>query len=807
MFTTLAQTVRFALRGLRRNLPFTISVAATLALAIGALSAVFSATYGVLLRPLPYRDADRLVTLWVDLRASGRAEPEWLSFPDFADWRDQSRSLSGAAAYTGWGATVASDGSMEPERVPGAAVSWNYFDLLGVPSALGRAFRSDDDMPNAERVVMLSDGIWRRRFGADPAIVGRALTLNDEPWTVVGVMPPRFRPPMVGAEIWRPLRQDRFSEPCGRGCVSLQAIARLERDVTLDAARADLSEILQRAADSDPNVVPGSRAWPIALRDHLIGEVRTPLVVLTGAVALVLLLACANLANLLLVRGMRRSGEIAVRLALGAERRRIRAELLMESVVLAVIGGIGGLAVASAGIGVLRAIMPPSVAAVSTVGLDWRVLAFTAVVSIVTGLVFGAAPAWRLADLELATLLRESTRGTGRGDVRFRNGLVVVQFALALMLLNAAGLLTRSFLNLNRTDLGFDPERVLALDLQVPRGRYPTPVEAQQFFEVAIERLRSLPGVASVAGTSIAPLSNGDMNFGFQKEGVEPRRGTPPTLWTRRVTPAYFATMGMTLRGGRAISEDDRAGAPRVAVINEAAARTYWPGESPVDKTILLEGPGSSEPTRIVGVVASVRHDGPRQPVKPEIYVPASQRAGRGLTLVVRARGEPAAIVAAVRGAVRELEPSLPVPTPARLADRISDSIALPRLFMAMISAFGLAALALASVGIYGLVRYSVETRTREFGIRLAIGAAPSGILTLVAREVLVLATLGLVVGVIGALAAARVLGAMLIGLTASDPLMLALTGVMLVSVGGIAMLVPARTAMRTDPSVALRQS
>ena len=807
MFTTLAHSLRFALRGLRRNPAFAISVALTLAIAIGALSAVFSATYAVLLRPLPYRDADGLVTLWVDLRASGRAEPEWLSFPDFADWREQSRSLSGAAAYTGWGATVAGDGSMEPERVPGASVSGNYFDLLGVGAAIGRGFRPEDDVPNAERVVVLSDGLWRRRFGADPSIVGRALTLNDEPWTVVGVMPPNFRPPMIGAQLWRPLRQDRFSDPCGRGCVSLQAIARLAPGATLDAARTEMTDILQRAAQNDPNVQPGSRGWPIALRDHLTGDVRVPLLVLTGAVALVLLLACANVANLLLVRGMRRSGEIAVRLALGAERGRIRAELLMESVVLAVIGGALGLAVAAAGVGVLRAIMPPSVAAVAPIALDWRVVMFTAVASIATGLIFGAAPAWRLADLGLATALRESTRGTGRGDVRFRNALVVVQFALALMLLNAAGLLTQSFLNLNRTDLGFDPARVLALDLQVPRGRFPTPGEAQQFFDATLERLRTVPGVENVGGTSIAPLSNGDMNFGFQKEGAEPRQGLPPTLWTRRVTPAYFATMGMTLRGGRAITDDDRAGAPRVAVINEAAARAYWPGESPLDKSILLEGPGSSEPTRIVGIVASVRHDGPRQPVKPEIYVPAAQRAGRGLTIVVKTRGEPEDLISTVRRTVRELEPSLPVPAPAPIAARISDSIALPRIFMGMLSAFGLAALALASVGIYGLVRYSVETRTREFGIRLAIGAAPSGILALVAREVSVLTTLGLVAGVAGALAAARVLSAMLVGLTASDPIMLVVTSVTLIVVGTGAMLVPARIAMRTDPSVALRNT
>lgn len=804
---SLAHTLRFALRSLRRSPAFTISVAATLALAIGALSAVFSATYGVLLRSLPYRNPHELITLWVDLRSSGRAEPEWLSFPDFADWRDEARSLIGVAAYTGWAATVASDGSLEAERIPGAAVSWNYFQLLGVAPALGRAFQEIEDAPNAERVVVLGDGVWRRRFGADPGIVGRALTLNDEPWTVVGVMPASFRPPMIGAQIWRPLRQNRFSEPCGRGCVSLQAIARMRPGSTLETTRKELSDILAIAARSDPNVVPGARAWPIALRDHLIGEARTPLLVLTGAVALVLLLACANLANLLLVRGMRRRGEIAVRLALGAERSRIRAELLLESLVLAATGGIAGLAVAGAGIGVLRSIMPASVATVSTITLDWRVMTFTTVASIATGLLFGAAPAWRLADLELASSLRDSTRGARRGDVRFRNALVVVQFALAVMLLNAAGLLTRSFLTLSRTELGFAPARVLSLDLQIPRGRYPTPAEAQRFFDATIERLRALPGIATVAATSVAPLGNGDMNFGFQKEGMEPRRGAPPTLWARRVTPGYFATMGMTIRAGRGITDDDRVDGPRVAVINEAAARAYWAGESPLGKSIVLEGPGGAAPTRIVGIVASVRHDGPRQPVKPEVYVPAAQRAGRALTIVVRTSAEPGAAVAAVRSVVRELEPNIPVPTPALLADRLGDTIALPRLFMWILSGFGVAGLALASVGIYGLVRYSVETRTREFGIRMAIGAAPSGILTLIAREVLALTALGIAAGIGGALAVSRLLGALLVGLTATDPLMLGLTSLTLVTVGTAAMLVPARIAVRTDPSIALRHS
>ncbi|HUQ80845.1 MAG TPA: ABC transporter permease [Gemmatimonadaceae bacterium] len=807
MLASLAHNLRFVIRGLRRNAAFTVAVSLTLALAIGALSAVFSAVYAVLLRPLPYRDADRLLTLWVDLRVNGRAQPEWLSFPDFADWRDHARTLTGVAAYTGWGATVAGDGAVEPERFPGAAVSWNYFDLLGAAPLLGRTFRDVEDGPNADRVVIMSEGMWRRRFGADPTIVGKPLILNDEPWTVIGVMPASFRAPMIAAQIWRPLRQDRFSEPCGRGCVSLQAIARLKPGVTVATARTDLSSVLQDAGLSDPNVVAGSRAWPIPLRDHLIGEVRTPLLVLIGAVALVLVLACANLANLMLVRGMRRTGEIAVRLALGAERSRIRAELLMESVVLALLGGVGGLAVASSGIGILRAVMPPRVAAVTTIALDWRMVAFTALAAIATGLIFGAAPAWRLADLELASALRETFKGGSKRDVRFRNALVVVQFALALVLLNAAGLLTRSFLALSGMELGFDPERVVAVDLQLPRGRYASADDAQQFFDRLVERLNALPGVVSAAGTSVAPLSNGDINFGFQKEGEAPRRGSPSTLWTRRVTPGYLATMGMTLRGGRAISADDRAGAPHVAVINEAAARTYWPGESPLDKTILLEGPGETEPTRIVGVVTSVRHGGARQPVKPEVYVPAAQRPGRGFTVVVRGRGESASLTTSVRAAIREMEPTLPVPTPAPLAARVDESVALPRLFMGLLSAFGLAALALASVGIYGLVRYSVETRTREFGIRLAIGAEPSSILALVTREVMLLAALGVVAGVAGALAGAKALSSMLVGLTATNPWMLAATAVTLVVVGTAAMLVPARAAMRTDPSIALRQS
>lgn len=804
---SLSNDLRFVGRTLRRNPVFAISVAATLALGIGALSSVFSAVYGVLLRPLSYREPDRLITLWVDLRATGRAEPEWLSFPDFADWRDNSRSLSAAAAYTGWSATVPGDGNTEPERIPGASVSWNYFDILGARTALGRAFREVEDVPNADRVVVLSDGVWRRRFGADPAIIGRALVLNDEPWTVVGVMPASFRSPMPGAEIWRPLRQNRASDPCGRGCVSLQAIARLKPNITLDAAREDLSDILRRAAQSDPDVVPNSRAWPILLQDQLVGDVRTPLLVLIGAVALVLLLVCANLANLLLVRGMRRTGEIAVRLALGASRARLRREMLTESLVLASIGGICGLLVAVAGTGALRSIMPPRVLSVATVGLDWRIVAFTAMASIATGVLFGAAPAWRLADLDLGSVLRESARGVGRGDVRFRNALTVLQFGLALVLLNAAGLLSRSFLNLSRTDLGFDPEQVLAVDLQVPRGRYATPVEAQQFFDGLLEKIRSLPGVASVAATSIAPLDNGDVNFSFTKPGEEPRRGSPPSLWTRRITTDYFATMGMSLRAGRTISNDDRAGAPQVAVVNEAAARTYWPGESPLNKTIILQGPMGDNPTLIVGVVASARHDGARRPVKPEVFVPAAQVPGRAMTIVVKSRGEPARLVAAIRSTIREAEPSLPVPAATPFADRVAESVALPRLFMRLLAAFGLAALALASIGIYGLVRYSVETRTREFGIRMAIGAAPRGILALVAREVTLLSALGVVIGIVGVVAASRLLGALLVGLSATDPVMIGVTTLTLLVVAAVAMLVPARTAMRTDPSVALRQT
>ena len=807
MTSTLATDLRFVVRTLRRNPVFALTVSATLALGIGALSAVFSAVYAVLLRPLPYRDADRLVTLWVDLRATGRAEPEWLSFPDFADWRDQSRSLTGAAAYGGWTATVPGDGSAEPERVPGASVSWNYFDLLGVKPLRGRTFREDEDAPNAERVVVLSEGVWRRRFGADPTIVGRALTMNDEPWTVIGVMPASFRSPLPGAEIWRTLRQSRTSDPCGRGCVSLQAIARLRDGVTVEAAREDLTSILQRAAQTDPDVVPGSRAWPIPLRDQLVGDVRAPLIVLAGAVGLVLLLVCANLANLLIVRGLRRSGEIAVRLALGAARARIRRELLTESIVLALVGGAAGLAIAAAGIGALRAVMPPRVGAVATIALDWRIVAFTAIASIATGLAFGAAPAWRLADLEVGSVLRDSARGVGRRDVRFRNSLVVLQFALALVLLNAAGLLTRSFLRLSATELGFDAEHVVAVDLQLPRGRYATPATAAQFFSALVDRLRTIPGVASVAATTIAPLDNGDVNFNFTKPGADNRRGSPPSLWMRRVTPDYFTTMGMSLRAGRALKADDRAGTPQVAVINEAAARTYWPGESALGSTINLQGPSGDNPTEIVGIVASARHNGPRQPVKPEVFVPVAQVPARMMTVVVRARGDAAALVGPMRAAIRESEPALPIPTPSLFADRVAESVALPRAFMRVLAAFGLAALGLASIGIYGLVRYSVETRTREFGIRLAIGASPSGILTLVAREVSVLAALGVVAGVAGVFAAAKLLTALLVGVSATDVTMVALTTTVLLLVAGVAMLVPARRAMRTDPSVALRQS
>jgi putative ABC transport system permease protein len=807
MPSTLTSDLRFVLRTLRRNRVFALTVSTTLALGIGALSAVFSAVYAVLLRPLPYRDADRLVTLWVDLRATGRAEPEWLSFPDFADWRDQSRSLSGVAASSGWSATVPGDGNTEPERLSGASVSWNYFDVLGVQPFAGRTFRQIEDAPNAERVVVLSDGVWRRRFGADPTMVGRSLTLNDEPWTVIGVMPASFRSPLPGAEIWRPLRQSRSSDPCGRGCVSLQAIGRLRDGVTIAAAREDLTGVLQRSARSDPDVVPGSRAWPIPLRDQLVGDVRTPLIVLAGAVALVLVLVCANLANLVLVRGLRRTGDIAVRLALGAARARVRRELLAESIVLALVGGIGGLAVAAAGIGALRSIMPPRVASIATIALDWRIVAFTTVASIATGLAFGAAPAWRLSDIDVGAVLRESMRGAGRHDVRLRNALVVLQFALALVLLNAAGLLTRSFLRLSSTDLGFDAQHVIAVDLQLPRGRYATPAMAGQFFDALVERLRALPGVTSAAATTIAPLDNGDVNFDFTKPGEVVRRGKPLNLWTRRVTPDYFTTMGMSLRAGRSITADDRANGAPVAVINEAAAHAYWPGGSPLGTTINLQGPGADEPTRIVGIVASARHNGPRQPVKPEVFVPAARVPGRAMTVVVRTRGDAAALIAPIRAAIRESEPALPVPAPWLFADRLAESVALPRVFMRVLAAFGLAALALASIGIYGLVRYSVETRTREFGIRLAVGASPRGILALVAREVSVLSALGVVAGIAGAFAAARLLTALLVGVSATDLPMLAVTTTVLLVVAAVGMLVPARHAMRTDPSVALRQS
>ena len=795
----LAQDVRLALRGLRRTPGFTAVALLTLAVGIGANAAMFSAVRSVLLRPLPYPEADRLVQLWTDYRSRGRATPEWLTPPDFQDWQTSNHTFSGMAAYQAWGPALTGFG--DPEFLNGAAVSWNYFNVLGARPALGRFFSSADDDANAERVVVLSDALWNRRFGSDTAIIGRTMQLGAEPWTVVGVLPRSFRPHVV-AELWRPTRRPVDSR-CGRGCIVLQAIGRMKPGVSLAAAKADLDGITARLAREYPQTNQGVGAWPIPLHRQITGPTEAPLAALSGAVLFVLLIGCVNLANLLLLRGAARAREISVRAALGAGRARLVRQLLTESSVLAVCGGGLGLLLGWWGSRMLGTLVPPSVRAVQEIRLDAVAAAFTVGLSLVAGLLFGLVPALYGARTDLMAALKTAGRGGVQRGHTLRDGLVVLELALAVVLLIGAGLLGRSFLRMQQVDLGFRTKGLLTGAVAFPRARYPEPERAVTAIEDLIDRVRARPEIAGVAAVDQLPLlTGGDQDIEVTPVGEPLPGGKPFDIWYRSATPGYFRLMGMRLIAGREFTETDRVGARPVGVVNEEAARRMWPGKSPLDRELKRGG----QQLTVVGVVATARPDGPNQPVKAELFFPYAQFATRGAFLVVEPKHDLAAALAAVRGALKEVDPEVPLAATATMDERIGEVVALPRLYALLVAIFGMAALGLAILGVYGVMGYAVAQRQREIGVRLALGAAPTAIRRLVLGQGGRLALIGLGIGLPAAALVSMLLRSLLFEIGALDAPTFVGVAVLLAAMALLACWLPARRAMRVDPLVAIRE-
>ena len=798
----LRQDVIVGLRGLARAPGFTLVALLTLAIGIGANTAIFSVLRSVVLRPLPYTNPDQLVQVWSDYRARGRETPEWLTPPDFADWRDENRTFVGLAAYQGWGPDLTGDG--DPEAVSGLIVSGNFFDVLGAKPTLGRSLTMQDDDPGTEPVVMLSDALWRRRFGADSSIVGRPITLNGTPWTVVGVLEPGFRAPIQAAapDVYRAIRRPADSR-CGRGCVVLRVIGRMRSGVSVAAAQADLARIAERIAREYPSTNADVGAWLVPLHEQLTGSVRRPLLAVTGAVAIVLLIGCVNLANLLLVRGAAREREIAVRAALGARRARIVRQLATENGLLAITGGALGLALGVAGSRVLGVLVPESVRQVQEIRVDATVMLFAAAMTIIAGLAFGLLPAMRAVRGNLIGSLRDARASTS-GHSALGDGLVVVQLSLAVVLLFGAGLLLRSFLAMQRVDLGFRTEGIAFASLGFPAARYREPTRFSAATDDLLARLRANPAVRAVELTDLPPLTPNDQDISVVPIG-RPVSDRTPAVWYRSVTPGYLPLMRMRLVAGRQFTSAEIQGAPQVGILNEEAGRQLWPGENPVGRALSLGGP-NEPPLTIIGVVASGRHDGPNQPPKPELFAPRAQFPTRFVTLVLEPSRDVAPVTAAVRQALREVDPLIPAPTVEPIEQRVGDAVALPRLYAILVGLFASAALSLAALGVYGVMAYTVAQRRREIGVRVALGADPAGIRRLVLGRGVRLAAAGLGLGLIAAVALGRLIEALLFGVTPLDAATLLAVPVVLGAMTLVASWVPARRATKLDPVRALRE-
>jgi putative ABC transport system permease protein len=803
-WSELIQDLRVAARGLRRTPGFTTVALLTLALGIGANSAIFSVVRSILLRPLPYPEAGRLVQVWSDYREqSGRTEPEWLTPPDFADWRDGNKSFETMAAYGGWGPDLT--GSGEPASLNGLSVSGDYFTVLGVAPALGRPLLASDDDAGAERTVVLSDGIWRRRFGADPTILGRQIQLSGEPWTVVGVMPRNFRVPIQSAqpEVFRTFRRPADSQ-CGRGCIVLRAIGRLKAGVTLDQAQTDLTSIARRLGESFPETNKGVRAWLVPLSEQLTGPTRTPLLTLAGAIGFVLLIACVNLASLLLVRGETRGRELAVRAALGAGRGRLVRQLLVESALLAGLGGVLGLAIGAAGSRVLATIVPPEIRSIQGIEVDGVVIGFTLCITLLAGLLFGVAPAVKSAAGPLMASIRGGGHQGGRGMGRMLNVLVVAEVALAVTLLVGAGLLLQSFVRMQRVDLGYRTSGVTLVSVTFPRARYPDSTVGG-VVDGLLTRLRASPAIHAAEVTDLPPLSGGDQDVTAIPVGETPREGPPGGVWYRDVTPGYRQVMQYRLVGGRDLSPADLRGAALAGLLNEEAARRLFGSGSPLGRVVRLGRDTSAPQVTIVGLVASARQDGPNQPYKSELFMPYAQSASRAISVVLEPARDPRAAVDAFKAALREVDPLVPVGDVTSIDQLVHDATASPRLSATLIGGFAAVALLLAMLGVYGVMAYVVAQRQREIGVRLALGAAPSGIRRLVLTQGGRLASAGIVIGLVAALGVGRLLRSLLFQVSVFDPQTLVTVPLLLAGMAVLACWIPARRAVRLDPLEAIR--
>jgi putative ABC transport system permease protein len=803
---TLLQDLRYGVRMLRKNAAFSIVAVLTLALGIGANSCIFSAVEAVLLRPLPYKDSSRLVVIWADLHRRNGPVHEWTNAADFYDWRAQNKTFEEMALFDVWGPTLTGKG--EPVLLNGAAVTYSMFSTLGVAPALGRDFTQEDDRPKGPHVVLLSDGLWRRLYNASSSVLGQTMNLDGTGYTIIGVMPRGFEPPIVpNRDIWTALQ----ARPDDRGNAVVRAIGRLRSRVSIAQAQSEMDTIASRLEQTYPRDNSGVGVSLVPLQEQIAGDVRKPLLVLLGSVALVLLIACANVANLLLARAASRQKEMTLRTALGAGRARVIRQLLTESCLLALLGGTLGLLLAYWGATAVSRALPPAITSLAPARLNLPVLAFTVAVSILTGFIFGMVPAWQATRTKLSESLKESARGAGgKSRHRWRSALVVADVALALALSVGAGLLLKSFTKLTSVDLGFRSDHLLEVRLFLPDTAYPDIAKVTSFYTQLLDRLKELPAVTSASAISTPPLGGpgSATDAGFFIEGrPAPPPGQRMTAWYSIVAPIFYETMKIRLLRGRTFTAQDTMSKAPVVVVNETLAKRYWPNEDPLGKRIAFGSPGKPDPTwrEIIGVVGNVKYFSLDEEQPPALYLAMAQTPQRGMTMVVRTSVPPLTLASGMREEINALESNLAVPAFATMDEAVSSAADQPRLLSALTGAFALMALMLAGVGLYGVMAYMVQERTQEMGIRMAIGAMPSQVLLMMLGQGIKLALLGVGVGLAAAVALTRVLGSLLFEVGDRDPATFVSVALLLIGVAFAASYFPARRAMRVDPIVALR--
>lgn len=801
MTSTFVADCRYAVRSLLRSPAFTLVAILTFAVGIGVNTAVFSVFDGVVLRPLPYPNADRIAMVWTDNRQQNIKE-DITSYPNYRDWREQSGSFEHLAAFTD--AAFNLTGADQPERLDGASVTANFFAVMGVQPLLGRVFGEAQETPGNDRVVVLSYGFWQRKFGGSATVLGQTIALNGQPHEIIGVMPGTLRMP-AGAELWKPLAPDESTRQA-RGAFWLPVIGRLKPGISVEQAQSEMSGISDRLEQQYP-ANRGFGVNVVGLHQQLVGRIQQSLTVLMAAVAFVLLIACANLGNLLLGRTASRRKELAIRTALGARRIRLIRQIVTEAFVLAIAGSALGLLLAYWATGFFVAIGGDSIPRPESIAIDTRVLLFTLALAVTAALTAGIIPALHASRAAVTDSLKEGGREGGAvASHRTRSVLIGVEVALAFVLLSGAGLLLRTLWTMQHVDRGFATERIATMRLSLPASMYAGPPDVLGFYTRLIDKVRTLPGVESAAtGSVLMPLLANSGVFTIEGRAPAPP-GEQVEYPVEIVSPGYFETLGVALKAGRIFTEQDHSTAPPVVVINETLARVGWPGQDPLGRRIRGGGANSRAPwLTVVGIVRDLHRADLRREVRPELYLSMMQRTPRSQMLLVRTAGDPASIVAAVRHEVQTINPQLPLFAVGTLQGQVDETLTSDRFGAVLLATFALVAVLLASVGIYGVTAHAVGQRTHEVGIRMALGASRRDVLGLILSQHLRPAIIGLTAGAAGALALSQSLRTLVYGVGVTDPLTYIAMAAVLLTVTFLACLIPSRRATKVDPLIALR--